>query len=70
MTKGQYKKMKTTKIYLFLLPPLPSQDGGGGGLLQPPPTPKLFSWQKCLKIFSIDTWVSGQRVGKWTVRQS
>ena len=29
MTKGKNKKMKTTKIYLFLLPPLPSQDGGG-----------------------------------------
>ena len=24
MTKGKYKKMKTTKIYIFLLPPLPS----------------------------------------------
>ena len=43
MTKGKNKKMKTTKIYLFLLPPLPSQDGGGGGGgLQPPPPPKFF----------------------------
>ena len=60
--------MKTTKIYLFLLPHLPSQDGGGG-LLQPP-TPQLFSWQKCLKKIFLDTWVSGQRVDKWTVWQS
>ena len=68
MTKGKNKKMKTTKIYLFLLPPLPSQDGGR--LLQPPPDPQLFSRQKCLKFFSTDTWVSGQRVGKLTVWQS
>ena len=27
--KEENEKMKTTKIYLFLLPPLPSQDGGG-----------------------------------------
>ena len=26
MTKGKNKKIKTTKIYLFLLPPLPSQE--------------------------------------------
>ena len=58
--------MKTTKIYLFLLPPLPSQDGG---LLQPP-TPQLFALQKFLKIFFIDTWVSEQRVGKLTIWQS
>ena len=57
MTKGKNEKMKTTKIYLFLLPPLPSQDGGGGGLQH-------------LKNFFIDTWVSGQRVGKLTVEQS
>ena len=40
MTKGKNKKMKTTKIYLFLLPPFPSQDGG---LLQPPYPPTFFS---------------------------
>ena len=28
MTKEKNKKMKITKIYLFLLPPFPSQDGG------------------------------------------
>ena len=44
MTKGKNKKMKTTKIYLFLLPPLPSQDGGGCCIAAPPPTPQLFSW--------------------------
>ena len=56
------KPKNFTKIYLFLLPPLPSQDGGGGGgLLQPPPpSPQLFSWQKILNFFFIDTW------GIWT----
>ena len=39
--KRKNKKMKITKIYLFLLPPVPSQDGGGG--LLHPPTPQLFS---------------------------
>ena len=68
MTKGKNKIMKTTKIYLFLMPPLTSQDGGGG-LLQPP-TPQLFSRQNLLKIFFINKWVSGQRVGKLTVWQS
>ena len=51
MTKGKTKKMKTTEIYFFLLAP----------------TPQLFLRQKVLKIFFIDTWVSGQRVGKLTV---
>ena len=51
MTKGKTKKMKTMEIYLFLLAP----------------TPQLFLRQKVLKIFFIDTWVSGQRVGKLTV---
>ena len=37
MTKEKNKKMKTTKIYLFLLPPLPSQDGGGVATPSPPP---------------------------------
>ena len=31
MTKEKIRKMKITKIYLILLPPLPSQDGEGGG---------------------------------------
>ena len=39
MTKVKNKKMKTTKIYLFLLPPLPPQDGGH------------FSRQKFLNFF-------------------
>ena len=37
MTKGENKKMKITNIYLFLLPPLHSQDGGGGGVATPLP---------------------------------
>ena len=68
MIKGKNNKMKTTKIYLFLLPPLPSQDGGI--VATPTPTPLVFSRQKVLKIFFIDTWVSGQRVGKLIVWQS
>ena len=63
MTKGENKKMKTAKIYLFLQPPLPSQDGR----VVATPHPQLFSLQKFLKIFFIDTWVSGQRVGKLAV---
>ena len=42
MTKGKNKKMKTTKIYLFLLPPLPSQDGGGFVNIAAPPPPNVF----------------------------
>ena len=43
MTKGKNKNMKTTKIYLFLLPPLPLQDGGGGVVATPhPPPPNIF----------------------------
>ena len=40
MTKVKNKKMKTTKIYLFLLPPLPSQDGGV--VATPPPPPNFL----------------------------
>ena len=40
MTKGKNKKMKITKIYLFLLPPLPSQNGG---FCCSAPSPQLFS---------------------------
>ena len=47
MTKGKNKKIKITKIYLFLLPPLPSQDGG---LLKPPLSPTFFT-AKILEIF-------------------
>ena len=40
--------MKTTKIYLFLLPRLPSQDGGGGVVAT-----QLFFMAKILEnIFS------------------
>ena len=69
MRKGKNKKMKTTKIDLFLLPSLTSQEGGGGGVVAtlPPPT---FFMEKIFEIFFIDTWVSRQRVGKWAVWQS
>ena len=70
MTKGKNKKIKIRKIYLFLLPPLPFQDGEGvgGGCLNPP-SPQLFSRQNFKKNF-IDTWVSGQKVGELTEWQS
>ena len=35
--KRKNKKMKTTKIYLLLLPPLPSQDRGGRVVAIPHP---------------------------------
>ena len=42
--------MKTTKIYLFLLPPLPSQDGGG--CCNPSaPHPTTFFTAKILEKF-------------------
>ena len=42
--KRKKKKMKTTKNYLSLLPPLSSQDGRAANS-------QLFSWQKFLKFF-------------------
>ena len=39
MTKGKSRKIKITKIYLFLLPPLPSQDGS---VAATPPLPPTF----------------------------
>ena len=69
MTKGKNKKMKATKIYLFLLPPLPSQDGGGF-VATPPPSP-TFSWKKkFLKNIFIDTWYQDKGWLKLTVWQS
>ena len=61
MTKGKNNKMKTTKIYVSLLPPLPSQDGG---LLQTPQPPTFFTG-KIFEKFFIDTWVSGQGWVNW-----
>ena len=49
MSQGKNKKMKTTKFYSFLLPPLPSQDGGG--LLQPPSHPPTFFMEKIFENF-------------------
>ena len=43
VTKRKNKKMKITKIYLFLLPPLPSQ--GGGLVATLPPTPHPHPYQ-------------------------
>ena len=63
MTKGKIKKSEITKIYLFLLPPLPSQDGG---IVATPSFPQLFSRQEFSNFFFIKRWVSGQRAGKLT----
>ena len=46
MTKGKNKKIKITKICLFLLPPLPSQKGGGGMLQPPTPLPPICITEK------------------------
>ena len=48
MTKGKNKKMKTTKINLFLLAPLPSQDGG---FVATPPHPPTFFMAKIFENF-------------------
>ena len=50
MTKGKNKKMKITKIYLFLLPPLPSQDGRRAVVRTPHP-PTFFTAKIFEKIF-------------------
>ena len=66
MTKGKNKKMKTTKIYLFLLPPLPSQDGGEVVVATPP----TFFVAKIFENFFhryMGIWTNG---GKWTVWES
>ena len=54
------KKMKTTKIHLFLLPPLPSQDGGVVAV--PPPNPPTFFTAKIFeKSFhsNVGIWTEG-----------
>ena len=48
--KRKNKKMKITKIYLFLLPPVPSQDGGG--VVASPHPSTFFTVKTFLKIFS------------------
>ena len=40
--KRKKKKMKTTKIYLFFLPSLTSQDRKGGGVVATLPSPNFF----------------------------
>ena len=47
------KPKNFTKIYLFLLPPLPSQDGGGGGggCCNPAPFPPTFFMAKNFEFF-------------------
>ena len=68
-TKGKNMQIKTRKIYLFLLPLLPSQDGG---LLQSPthPPTQLFSWQKFLtKKFHkyMVIWTKGGKIDRMEI---
>ena len=52
-------------LFIFAATPFLS----GRGLLQHP-TPPTFFMAKIFNFFFLDIWVSGQRVGKWIVRQS
>ena len=49
MTKGKNKKIKITKIHLFLLPTFPSHDGGV--VTAPPPPPQIFFAVKIFENF-------------------
>ena len=54
--KRKNKKNEVRKMYLFLLPPLPSQEV----LVVAAPTPQLFSQQNFLNFFFfINTWIFG-----------
>ena len=61
------KKENENYENLSIFAATPSLSGRGGGCCNP--TPQLFSPQK-FDFFFIDTWVSGQRVGKLTIYQS
>ena len=61
--------MKIAKI-LFILAATPFLSGRGGVVAAPHPPPQLFLRQKNVEFFFIDTWVSGQRMGKKTKWQS
>ena len=71
MTKGKNKKIKTTKIYLFLLPPLPSQDGGS--YCNPPPPhpqpPTLFTAKIFAKFFHryMGIWTKGGKIDRMAI---
>ena len=56
--RGKNKKSEIRKMYLFLLPPLPSQEVW----VVATPHPQLLSQQN-LKFFFMNTWIFGQRVG-------
>ena len=57
--KRKNKKMKTTKICLFLLPPLPFQDGGG--VVATPHPPTFFTAKLFENFFHryMDIWTKG-----------
>ena len=67
--KRKNKKMKITKIYLFLLPHLPSQDGGR--LFQPssPPPPNFFTAKIFEKFFHryMGIWKKGGQIGRMAI---
>ena len=70
MTKGKNKKMKSTKIYLFLLPPPRSQDER---LLQPlphPPPPQTFFTAKIFENFLhryMGIWTKGVKIDRMAI---
>ena len=69
MAKGKNKKIKTTKIYLFLLPPLPSQDGGGGVVATHPHPPTFFT-AKIFEIFFhryMGIWTKGGKIDRMAI---
>ena len=71
MTKGKNKKIKTTKIYLFLLPPLPSQNGWV--VATPPPLPLhpgTFFTAKIFEIFFhryMGIWTNGWKIDRMAI---
>ena len=67
MIKGKKKKVKIREIYSLCSHPFPLRTGGGD-CCNPPPT-NVFH-DKHFKKFFIDTWVSGQGVGKLNAWQS
>ena len=69
MTKEKTKKMKTTKIYLFLLPPLPSQDGGGGGVPHPPTFSTVKIFEICFHRY-MGIWTKGGEKRKNGTREN
>ena len=67
MTKGKNKKIKAAKIYSFLQPTLPSQDGGV--VAAPPHPPTFFTATVFEKIFHrcMDIWTKGGKIDRMAI---